>query len=101
MSTNSNDGQIQVTFGAVNEAAMDTDSIANQIAQQLSDLKAYLAPLVASWSGEASSDFQALQAKWDGSANDLNQVLRQISQSLRTAGDNYLNTERSNKQIWG
>lgn len=97
----SGDGHIQVTFGAVNEAAMDTDSIAAQIAQQLSDLKAYLAPLVASWSGEASSDFQALQAKWDGSANDLNQVLRQISQSLRTAGDNYLNTERSNKQIWG
>ena len=101
MSTNSNDGHIQVTFSAVNEAAMDADSIASQIAQQLSDLKTYLAPLVASWSGEASSDFQALQAKWDASANDLNQVLRQISQSLRTAGDNYLSTERSNKQIWG
>ena len=97
----SGDGHIQVTFGAVNEAAIDTDSIASQIAQQLSDLKSYLAPLVASWSGEASSDFQALQAKWDASANDLNQVLRQISQSLRTAGDNYLSTERSNKQIWG
>jgi WXG100 family type VII secretion target len=97
----SGDGHIQVTFGAVNEAAMDTDAIASQIAQQLSDLKTYLAPLVASWSGEASGDFQALQAKWDSSADDLNQVLRQISQSLRTAGDNYLNTERTNKQIWG
>ena len=97
----SRDGHIQVTFGAVNEAAMDTDRIAAQITQQLSDLKAYLAPLVASWSGEASSDFQALQAKWDASANDLNQILRQISQSLHTAGDNYLITERTNKQIWG
>jgi early secretory antigenic target protein ESAT-6 len=97
----SGDGHIQVTFGAVNEAAMDTDAIASQIAQQLGDLKTYLAPLVASWSGEASGDFQALQAKWDASANDLNQVLRQMSQSLRTAGDNYLNTERANKQIWG
>jgi WXG100 family type VII secretion target len=97
----SGDGHIQVTFGAVNEAAMDADAVASQIAQQLSDLKAYLAPLVASWSGEASSDFQALQAKWDAGANDLNQVLRQISQSLRTAGDNYLNAERTNKQIWG
>jgi WXG100 family type VII secretion target len=97
----SGDGHIQVTFGVVNEAAMDTDAIASQIAQQLGDLKAYLAPLVASWSGGASGDFQALQAKWDASANDLNQVLRQISQSLRTAGDNYSNTERANKQIWG
>jgi early secretory antigenic target protein ESAT-6 len=97
----SGEGPILVTFGAVNEAAMDTDGVASQIAQQLGDLKAYLAPLVASWSGEASSDFQAQQARWDTSATDLNQVLRQISQSLRTAADNYLNTERSNQQIWG
>ena len=97
----SQDGQILVTFGAVNEAAMDADGVASQIAQQLGDLKSYLAPLVASWSGEASSDFQALQAKWDSSANDLNQVLRQIAQSLRTAGDNYLSTERTNSQLWG
>ena len=96
----SNDGHMLVTFGAINEAAMDTDSIAAQIAQQLSDLKAYLAPLVASWSGEASADFQALQAKWDSSAEDLNQILRQISQSLRTAGDNYQATESANSKIW-
>ena len=96
----SNDGHVLVTFGAINEAAMDTDSIATQIAQQLSDLKTYLAPLVATWSGEASTDFQALQSKWDASANDLQQILRQISQSLRTAGDNYLTTERTNSSIW-
>lgn len=97
----SGDGHIVVTFGAVNEAAMDTDAIATQITQQLSDLKAYLAPLVGTWSGEASTDFQALQAKWDASAGDLNQVLRQIAQSLRTAGDNYQSTERTNSKLWG
>jgi WXG100 family type VII secretion target len=97
----SGDGHILVTFGAVNEAAMDTDGVASQIAAQLSDLKAYLAPLVATWSGDAAVDFQAQQAKWDASASDLHQVLRQISQSLRTAGENYSSTERANKQIWG
>jgi WXG100 family type VII secretion target len=97
----SGEGHIQVTFAAVNEAAMDTDAIASQIAQQLSDLKSYLAPMVGTWSGEASSDFQALQAKWDAGADDLNQVLRMISQSLRSAGDSYISTERTNKQIWG
>lgn len=96
----SNDGHMLVTFGSISEAAMDTDSIATQIAQQLGDLKSYLAPLVATWSGEASTDFQALQTKWDSSAGDLNQVLRQISQSLRTAADNYLTTERTNTSIW-
>ena len=55
---------------------------------------------MASWSGEASADFQALQAKWDQSAEDLNQILRQISQALRTAGDNYQATESANSKIW-
>jgi WXG100 family type VII secretion target len=96
----SQDGHILVTFGAINEAAMDTDSVASQIAQQMSDLKAYLAPMVASWSGDASSEYQALQSRWDASANDLNQVLRQMAQALRTAGDNYASTERKNSSIW-
>lgn len=96
----SNDGRMLVTFAAISEAAMDTDSIAAQIAQQLSDLKSYLAPLVATWSGTASSDFQALQARWDTSAGDLNQVLRQMSQALRSAGEQYQATESANSSIW-
>ncbi len=96
----SNDGRMLVTFAAINEAAMDSDAIASQIAQQLSDLKSYLAPLVATWSGQASSDFQALQAKWDTSANDLNQVLRQMATALRTAGEQYRATESANSSIW-
>jgi 6 kDa early secretory antigenic target len=96
----SGEGHVLVTFGAINEAAMDTDSVAAQIAQQLSDLKAYLAPLIANWSGDASTEYQALQAKWDAGANDLNQVLRQMAQALRTAGDNYQKTERTNTSIW-
>lgn len=96
----SGDGRILVTYGAVNEAAMDTDAIASQIAQELSDLKSFIAPLVASWSGEAAADFQALQAKWDNSATDLNQVLRQMSQALRAAGEQYQATESSNIKLW-
>lgn len=96
----SGDAPILVTFASINEAAMDADSIASQIEQQLNDLKSFLAPLVATWSGEASTDYQALQAKWDASAADLNQVLRQMAQALRTAGENYQATERTNSSIW-
>ena len=97
----STDGRMLVTFGAINEAAMDADSIATQIAQQLNDLHAYIAPMVATWEGQASTEFQALQAKWDTSANDLNQVLRQISQALRMSGEQYQAAERANTSIWG
>jgi early secretory antigenic target protein ESAT-6 len=83
------DGHILVTFAAVNEGAADADTIAGRIEQQLSDLKAYIKPLVGSWSGQASSDYQVLQQKWDTSAEDLNQVLKQIAQALRVAAQNY------------
>jgi WXG100 family type VII secretion target len=94
------DGEIRVGFGAIDAAASDTDAIATQIAQQLDDLKIYLSPLVATWTGEASTDYQALQSKWDTSAAELNQVLRQIANTLRTSNENYSGAERANKAIW-
>ena len=94
------DGHILVTFGSVLEAAGDTDAIAGRIEQELGDLKGYLAPLVASWTGVASGDYQALQRKWDAGAADLNAVLRQIAQALRTAHGNYAEAEQQNASIW-
>jgi WXG100 family type VII secretion target len=95
------DGHILVTFGSVMEAAGDTDVIAGQIERELSDLKGYLAPMVATWTGLASADYQALQRQWDTSAADLNVVLRQIAQALRTAHANYTEAEQQNAAIWG
>jgi early secretory antigenic target protein ESAT-6 len=95
------DGHIKVTFESVMAAAGDTDAIAGQIGQQLEDLKVYLAPMVASWAGQAATDYQALQARWDASAADLNAVLRQIAGALRTAHANYRMAESQNSVIWG
>jgi 6 kDa early secretory antigenic target len=92
--------QLKVSFGALDTAATDTETIANQIDQQLEDLKTYLAPLIASWSGDASTSYQALQSKWDTSAADLNQILRQITTTLRTSNENYGGTEKSNTTIF-
>ena len=89
-----------VTFGAIDAAASDTDGVAGQIDQQLDDLKSFLAPLVASWTGQAATDWQALQSKWDSSAAELNQVLREIANNLRTANQNYGDAERANTSIW-
>ena len=94
------DGNMLVTFGAVAEAAGDADLVAGQIEAQLSDLRGYLAPLVSSWSGQAASDHQALQARWDASAGDLNAVLREMARALRMAGENYQSTESANSSIF-
>jgi early secretory antigenic target protein ESAT-6 len=93
-------GHMLVTFAAVENAAADADAVAGQIDQQLDDLKAYLGPLVASWAGQASSDYQALQARWDSSAAELNDVLRDIASALRTAHANYVTAENVNASLW-
>jgi WXG100 family type VII secretion target len=95
------DGHILVTFAALNEGAADADTIAGRIEQQLSDLRGYVRPLVSSWSGQASSNYQTLQTQWDTSAADLNVVLKQIAQALRTAAQNYQATENANSSIFG
>ena len=94
------EGRMLVTFAAVENAAGDTDTVANHIDQQLDDLKTYLSPLVASWSGQASTDYQALQSKWDSSAADLNAILREIANTLRAAHANYTQAEAANISIW-
>ncbi|HEY2702656.1 MAG TPA: WXG100 family type VII secretion target [Candidatus Dormibacteraeota bacterium] len=94
-------GHVLVTFGSLAEAAADVDAIANQIDQQLADLRAYLAPLVASWEGVASADYQAKQQRWDGALGDLNLVLREMARAVRTANDNYQLAESSNAAMWG
>ena len=65
------------------------------------DLRQFIAPLVASWEGGASSDYQSLQKRWDTAAADLNAVLAQIGQLLGQAHDGYRATESANAACWG
>lgn len=94
------DGHLLVTFGAVDAAVADTTSIAGHIDQQLDDLRTYLAPLVATWTGRASSEYQVLQHRWDAGAAELNGVLREIATALATARDNYTAAEDANAALW-
>ena len=69
--TSTDPSQIKVTFEAMDTAASDAESAASKIQGQLEQLKAELAPLVASWTGEAATDYQARQKLWDTSADEL------------------------------
>jgi early secretory antigenic target protein ESAT-6 len=92
---------IKVNFAGLEQGAADISASAGKIQGQLDQLKADLQPLVGSWTGEASTQYQAHQANWDQSAADLQQVLAQIGIAVRVAGEDYLDGERNNANVWG
>lgn len=93
-------GHMLVTPAAIANGSADTETVAQHIDQLLDDLKAYLAPMVASWSGDASTDYNAEQARWDTAAGELNTILHEIATALGTAEGNYNSAESTNLGIW-
>lgn len=91
------EGRIQVTFGELENARGSIQTTWSNISRELDDLKRYLAPMVETWTGEASIAYQAQQAKWDQAAHDLNQVLNQIGVALGTSNDNFQAAENANR----
>ena len=93
-------GEILVTFGEISNAQSSVATTSRNMNQELDDLKSFLAPLVATWTGQAAEDYQVKQREWDDAAAQLNQVLGQVGVALGTANDNYQQAERSNAAKW-
>ncbi len=93
-------GEILVTFGEISNAQSSVAATSRNMNQELDDLKSFLAPLVATWTGQAAEDYQVKQREWDDAAAQLNQVLGQVGVALGTANDNYQQAERSNAAKW-
>ncbi len=91
---------ITVTFGTIAQAQGDVSNTVSRIDQQMADLRQFISPLVASWEGGASTDYQVLQKRWDTAATDLNAVLAQIGRMLGQAHDGYQATESANAACW-
>jgi WXG100 family type VII secretion target len=92
--------EILVTFGELTNAQQTVTRAAAQLSAQLEDLRRYLAPLAATWAGQAAQDYQAKQRQWDTAAADLNQVLSQIGVALGHANEGYQQVERANASRW-
>lgn len=92
--------EIKVTFGALEAARADVAGVATRMTGQLEDLKRFLAPLVATWEGQAATDYQAKQRQWDTAAADLAAVLGQIGVALGTANESYRQVEQANAARW-
>lgn len=91
---------IKVTFAALETAESDVRSTASRLNGKLDDLAQTLAPVVATWEGEAAVRYLAKQRQWDTAAADLNAVLAQIGVALRQAHEEYRRTEGINVSRW-
>jgi early secretory antigenic target protein ESAT-6 len=92
--------EIKVTFGEMAAAQQNVASTAQRMNAQLEDLRRSLAPMVATWTGQAAEDYQVKQRQWDTSAADLNHVLTQIGVALGHANEGYQQVEQSNASRW-
>lgn len=93
--------QVLVTFAALAEAAQTIQSTYNNLNQKLNDLQSQLRPVVSTWSGAASENYQVQQQKWDQAQQDLNTVLQAIGKAVEAAHDAYTQTETANAKAWG
>ena len=94
------DGTILVTFAELESARSAIQATWTNISREMDDLKRYLQPMIETWTGDASTAYQAHQAKWDRSAADLNQVLNQIGVALGVSNENYQAGEAANRARW-
>jgi early secretory antigenic target protein ESAT-6 len=93
--------EVLVTFAALAEAAQTIQSTYNNLNTKLTDLEGQLKPVVASWTGSASENYQQQQAKWNSAQTDLNTVLQAIGKAVEAAHDAYSQTESANTKAWG
>ena len=71
-----------------------------RIEAQLADLRAALAPLRASWTGDAADAWDAHQVTWDAAAADLTASLTYLHQVLSNARGNYAAAIEANIRMW-
>lgn len=93
-------GSVLVTFAALANAAQSIQSTSNNLNSKLDDLQSQLKPVVSTWTGSASENYQVQQQKWNQAQTDLTQVLQAIGKAVEAAHEAYTNTETSNARAW-
>jgi early secretory antigenic target protein ESAT-6 len=89
-----NDGMLRVNFGALTQAGADIQKAISRLESELSQLEQDAAPLVATWSGEASSAYAERQKRWRTASHDLQRILRDIKHAVDASASDYQDTER-------
>lgn len=95
------DGQIQVSFAAVEEAGSNIASTSKKMDDELDNLRRQLAPLGEAYTGGAKDAWRAVQDSWEKAQEEMNQVLASIGSAVAQAAESYRSTEGGVTKLWG
>jgi WXG100 family type VII secretion target len=94
------DDTLVVNFGALDHASQAIQVALNTLDARLGEVDQLGKRLSATWSGEAQAAYQVRQAAWQGAAEDLSGMLRDIRTALTESMQHYLETEQRNKGLF-
>jgi WXG100 family type VII secretion target len=95
-----NDDVLVVNFAALESAGTDIAHAIAELEGQLEQLERDAAPLVAHWSGDARSAYDARVARWRTAAADMTRTLRDIKIAIDESAADYRATERRNADLF-
>ncbi|MEV0671257.1 MULTISPECIES: WXG100 family type VII secretion target [unclassified Mycobacterium] len=80
-------------FAGIEGGAGEIQGAVGTTAGLLDEGKGSLATLASAWGGSGSEAYQAVQTRWDSTANELNQALQNLAQTISEAGQTMAQTE--------
>ena len=86
----------QVNYGALDGAAADIKTGANNLQNCLDDLENTLNQLRSSWEGKTQEAYDTAQRQWNQGLEGLKDVLTRTSNAVDSARSNYQPTDQSN-----
>ena len=85
----------QVNYAALDAAAADITTGANNLQNCLDDLEQTLNQLRSSWEGQAQEAYNAAQVQWNQGLDGLKDVLTRTSAAVDSARSNYQQTDHA------
>jgi early secretory antigenic target protein ESAT-6 len=80
---------LRVNHAGLDQAAEDLRGIVDKISARMNELEQDLAPLRASWVGEAQQAYTVAKARWDGAIHEMKDLLSATSRQVRLSNAEY------------
>ncbi|GIJ79980.1 WXG100 family type VII secretion target [Micromonospora phaseoli] len=93
--------EIRYNFAGLNAAADSCGGAVKNLTGELDGLKSGIAPLLATWDGDAREAYFRRQADWESAANDLRDLLGRIERALRESAAKMQAREAANRAKFG